>query len=339
MDARIVTLEEQLGSPDLAERQSALYEIADLLARGTLVAAPERGIANMQCRTFFSRDGSGRSPTALAWLARKHGYAALGIVDEVLAGVDEFLNACEVLGVRGSAGIEAPVVLPGPEAQEAIRHLGIGFATGRPPAGAAGLLAPQREPGMGIDEFHRFVAACGALPCAAWPEATGDRASSATDADDVALLEVLAAQGVAAVGIVPDRGTRLAPGPDRDREIRHLYAVVRAAADLDLPVVVGSTVHGPGDPLAEDFSTPVLAPLNRAFMAGAYFIYGHTVMQRALARGYGSQWAQEHLQARGVRNDFYETIGRRVRPGVEGMDRLRRLLDLSTPASMLAQLR
>ncbi len=141
-----------------------------------------------------------------------------------------------------------------------------------------------------------------------------------------------------AASIVPDSVDALPLGPVRDRHIRHLRAMVRAAADLDLPILVGSPSHWPGDPLAPDFRSPLLAPMTRAFMAGAYFIYGHTVMQRSLALGYQSRWAQEHLPSRRRRNDFYETIGRRVRPGAEGMDRLRRLLDLSTPDAILAQL-
>jgi hypothetical protein len=37
----------------------------------------------------------------------------MGIVDfDVLDGVDEFLDACELVGVRGSAGIETRVFLP-----------------------------------------------------------------------------------------------------------------------------------------------------------------------------------------------------------------------------------
>ncbi|MCB0130129.1 MAG: hypothetical protein KDD78_04750, partial [Caldilineaceae bacterium] len=68
---------------------------------------------NMHCHTFYSFNAYGLSPMALAWLARREQYAALGIVDfDVLDGVDEFLDACEQLDVRGSAGIETRVFVP-----------------------------------------------------------------------------------------------------------------------------------------------------------------------------------------------------------------------------------
>ncbi len=84
---------------------------------------------------------------ALAWLARRRGFRLLGIVDfDVLDGVDEFLDACELLGVRGSAGIETRVFVPEFAAREInspgepgiYYHMGIGFATGQ----RAGLPSP-----------------------------------------------------------------------------------------------------------------------------------------------------------------------------------------------------
>ena len=67
----------------------------------------------MHCHTFFSFNAYGHSPTSLAWLAKRRGFKLMGIVDfDVLDGVGEFLDACEVVGVHGSAGIETRVFLP-----------------------------------------------------------------------------------------------------------------------------------------------------------------------------------------------------------------------------------
>jgi hypothetical protein len=366
----------------------------------------------------------------------------------VLDGVDEFLFACEILGVRGSAGIETRVAVPelatqvinSPGEPGVAYHMGIGFATGTPPASVAPILASMRdraaernramlskinahldpvtvdhegdvlpltpagnaterhmlaaiirasqrrfprrdrraafwsdrlgvekeqvlsamaEPvgfadlvrsrlmksgGVGhvpptpdsfpsVEEFHSFVVGCGALPCVAWLDGTSEGEENGAE-----LLETWVGKGAVALNLIPERNWNLPPGPDRSLKIRKLREIVQAAADLDLPLNIGTEMNSPGAPLADDFSAPILAPMTRAFMAGAYFIYGHTVMQRSLALGYQSRWAQEHLPSRRRRNDFYETIGRRVRPGAEGMDRLRRLLDLSTPDAILAQL-
>ena len=55
---------------------------------------PETELINLHCHTFYSYNAYGYSPTALAWLAKRNGYKALGIVDfNVLDGVDEFLTA------------------------------------------------------------------------------------------------------------------------------------------------------------------------------------------------------------------------------------------------------
>ncbi|MFO7635597.1 MAG: hypothetical protein R6W76_23825, partial [Caldilinea sp.] len=102
-------LEQALNRFDLASRRAAL---AELLHQHSDLPAP-RGIANMHCHTFFSFNAYGYSPTGLAWLARQQGIDLMGIVDfDVLDAVTEFLDACELTGVCGSAGIETRVFVP-----------------------------------------------------------------------------------------------------------------------------------------------------------------------------------------------------------------------------------
>lgn len=103
------TLEAQLNDFSPAKRMQALEA---LTASGEPAGAPQEAV-NLHCHTFFSFNAYGYSPTGLAWLARQCGFKALGIVDfDVLDGVEEFLNACELLGVRGSAGMETRVSSP-----------------------------------------------------------------------------------------------------------------------------------------------------------------------------------------------------------------------------------
>jgi hypothetical protein len=96
----------------------------------------------MHCHTFFSFNAYGHSPTSLAWLAKRRGFGLMGIVDfDVLDGVDEFLDACELVGVRGSAGMETRVFLPefatreinSPGEPGVCYHMGIGFTSSRVP--------------------------------------------------------------------------------------------------------------------------------------------------------------------------------------------------------------
>jgi len=90
--------------------------LADLIGAARQAEAPrpaEAAVVNLHCHTFFSFNAYGYSPTGLAWLARQRGFRALGIVDfDVFDGVDEFLEACEAVEVRGSAGLETRTFLP-----------------------------------------------------------------------------------------------------------------------------------------------------------------------------------------------------------------------------------
>ncbi len=91
----------------------ALAELVAAAGRGEVALAAEQDVVNMHCHTFFSFNAYGHSPASLAWLAKKRGFTAIGIVDfDVLDAVDEFLAACDLAGVRGSAGIETRVFIP-----------------------------------------------------------------------------------------------------------------------------------------------------------------------------------------------------------------------------------
>ncbi len=150
MTDQITTLENQLNDFNLTTRTEALHELLHLAEQGHLELLPPREVANMHCHTFFSFSGYGFSPTALAWLARKNGYKLIGMIDfDVFDGVDEFLAACDTVGVRGSTGIETRVYFPqfasretnSPGEPGVTYHIGLGFAAGEPPAAVSPILA------------------------------------------------------------------------------------------------------------------------------------------------------------------------------------------------------
>jgi hypothetical protein len=143
-------LQADLNHFDPAVRASALDELVTLARQGHVAHTPEADVANMHCHTFYSFNAYGHSPTSLAWVGKQHGIKLMGIVDfDVLDGVDEFLDACEVVNLRGSAGIETRVFVPEYASQEinspgepgVCYHMGIGFATGRVPDDVAPILA------------------------------------------------------------------------------------------------------------------------------------------------------------------------------------------------------
>jgi hypothetical protein len=404
---------------------------------------PLHEVANLHCHTFFSFNAYGYSPSGLAWLAKRRGFKLVGMVDfDVLDGVNEFLQACDQVGVRASAGLEMRVYVPefgereinSPGEPGVAYSMGIGFTSSHAPAGAAPVLADMRQRaenrnrtmverinaylgmvcvdyekdvlpltpggnaterhillaytqvvarafadpapfwaeklkmpladvmaqikdpvkfqntvrsklmkrgGVGyaqpgpdtfpsLDEANRMIIACGALPCVAWLDGM-----SAGEAALDELLELMIANGAAALNIVPDRNWNIADAESKRVKLEKLYQVVAAAQKLDLPLNVGTEMNAPGQKLVDDFDVPELDPVRQAFLDGAYFIYGHTVMQRALGLGYQSEWAQANLPSRKARNDFYTRMGRLVPPGADGAARLKSRGAQGLPADYL----
>jgi hypothetical protein len=460
INRHITDLERTLNSFDPAARSAALGELVAWTEAGVVRCEPEQPVVNMHCHTFFSFNAYSHSPTSLAWLAKKSGFRAIGIVDfDVLDGVEEFLGACDVAGVRGSAGVETRVFIPefatreinSPGEPGVYYHMGIGFSSGAAPGAAAAVLAGLRsraarrnrdimsrvnatldpvtidyerdvlpltpadnaterhmlvaymraaeaafpdsrdlgirgtsqdtplvdfwagklgmettevarimadrvafqnllrarlmkKGGVGyvkptpesfptVEEFHRMILACGALPCATWLDGFSQ---GEQDIDE--LLDLLIGQGVVALNIIPDRNWNYTDPELRRRKAQKLHEIVDKAARYALPLNIGTEMNAPGNKLVDDFDAPELVPLRGAFLDGAHFIYGHTVMQRALGLGYGSAWAAAHLPARPDRNAFYTSVGYRVPPGAPGLARLRRLDAALSPGEILAHL-
>ncbi|MFN3332084.1 MAG: hypothetical protein ACK47M_06210 [Caldilinea sp.] len=426
-----VQLEQALNHFDPAVRRSALTS----LLREQIAPAAWRGIANMHCHTFFSFNAYGYSPTGLAWLARQEGIDLMGIVDfDVLDAVSEFLDACELTGVRGSAGIETRVYVPefatreinSPGEPGVLYHMAIGFTQTDAPAAAQAIIDELRmqsatrnraliarvnayldpvtvdysadvlpltpagnaterhivvayiraaertfdnaapfwaerlgltlaacekammdsasfqntvrsklmkrggpgymQPDIGtfphVERLHELAHLCRALPCAAWL----DGASEGEQAMDE-LLTLLVSKGVVALNIIPERNWNFADAAVAAAKQQKLYEVVELAQQFDLPLNIGTEMNSFGQPIVDNFDAPALAPVREAFLDGAYFIYGHTVMERWLGMGYQSAWAADFLPMRAHRNAFYSIIGRRTPPG----EARRRLLDQIHP--------
>ena len=442
-DERISALEMQLNHFDPAVRSKALLELVGLAEQGAIALAPEQDIVNMHCHTFFSFNAYGHSPASLAWLARCRGYRLIGIVDfDVLDGVEEFMQACAVAGVRGTAGVETRVFLPefatreinSPGEPGVYYHMGIGFTSGDCPpevtailsdmrhramrrnrdmagrinahlapvqidydrdvlpltpaanaterhmltaymravAGAAtdevafwagrlglpreqvaatfadapkfqnlvrarlmkrggvGYVPPGPESFPTVDAFHKLIVGCGALPCATWLDGTSAGESAIRE-----LLDLLVGKGAVALNIIPDRNWNIADPETKRVKLDKLYEIVGIADEYALPLNIGTEMNTYGQKLVDDFDAPELAPVRQAFLDGAYFVYGHTVMQRALGLGYQSAWAGQHLRTRRERNAFYRQVGRAVPPGQAGADKLAGLSAALAPAEIL----
>lgn len=437
-------LEARLNDFRLDVRSRALET---LLRRLPEPPVSPKEVANMHCHTFFSFNAYGHSPTSLAWLARQRGFKLMGIVDfDVLDGVDEFLDACDRTGVRGSTGIETRVYLPefaqyemnSPGEPGILYHMGIGFTSGQvgpeaaalirelrsqsaqrnrglvervnsyldpltidyeadvlplTPAGNAterhivvayllksahqypddrararfwasrlqlteeqtlkamedmagfqnlvrsklmkkggvGYVQPSHDSFPPIAKLHAMILACGALPCAAWLDGTTSGEERIEE-----LLELLIEKGAVALNIVPDRNWNIKDPETHQIKVRKLYEVVALARRLDLPLNIGTEMNSFGQKLVDDFDAPELQPVRQDFLDGAYFIYGHTVMQRRTGLGYQSEWAKAHLPTRRARNHFYTRIGRTVPPGPDAERLLAGVTENMTPDQVLA---
>ncbi len=187
--------------------------------------------------------------------------------------------------------------------------------------GGVGYVQPDSDSFPRVEPFHQLITACEALPCAAWLDGTTPGEQAIEE-----LLELLIGQGVVALNIIPDRNWNLADPEIKQVKVQKLYEVVKLAQKLELPLNIGTEMNAYGQKLVDDFDAPELAPVRDAFMDGAYFIYGHTVAQRSLGRGYQSDWAKSHLPSRRERNDFYTRLGRQVEPGVVEPAQVERLM-------------
>ncbi len=199
--------------------------------------------------------------------------------------------------------------------------------------GGVGYVQPGPDAFPPLETFHELITASGALPCAAWLDGLLEGEQRMEE-----LLALLIDQGVVALNIIPDRNWNI-PDPDlRQKKIANLYEVAALAQNLDLPIHVGTEMNRFGQKLVDDFDAPALAPLREAFLDGAYFIYGHVMLERALGLGYQSAWAQEHLPTRRDRNDFYTQAGRLTPPGQPGLTLLRKLDRGVPPSKLLKQI-
>jgi len=199
--------------------------------------------------------------------------------------------------------------------------------------GGVGYIAPTPETFPTVEEVSQLAIACGAIPCATWLDgiSTGEQA-------ETELLELLISKGTAAINIIPDRNWNIADPDLRRTKVQKLYAVVTLAQKLDLPIIVGTEMNSPGQKKVDNFDSPELVPVRQTFLDGADFLYGHTMMQRALELGYQSDWAKTHMPSRRQLNDFYTQVGRVILPGADGIQRLQSISRPSTPDKIIKKL-
>ena len=427
MPATQQVLELQLNDFDPRLRREAIETLWDRARMGEIDLPPMGRAVNLHCHTFFSFNGYGMSPSAVAWKARLNGLAAVGLVDfDVLDGIDEFLSACALLGLRACAGLETRIFVPefgdreinspgepgiayfmgagfvsstlhepgllpslktmaqtrtraivdrvnavlGPVALDyegdvlsltpnenpTERHVCIAYdnkskdrfpdeavraeywsgVLGAPAAslrgmfkdapvfqalirskvmkaGGAGYVKPEGPDFPVLNEVARFSANAGAVPTFAWRDGT----SSGEQRMDE-LIDLMIANGVAAVNIIPDRNWNIADASTREKKVRLLHEFIALAQGRDLPILVGTEVNAHGQRFVDDFSAEEMQPLVQPAFEAAMLFHGHTALESEQGMGYMSDWAKARFASPVEKNTFYRTIGEMAAPGARG---------------------
>jgi hypothetical protein len=154
VDRDLARLEDELDNFDRSRRRQALAALREEVQRGRVALDPSAGKVNLHCHTFFSYNARGYSPSRFAWLARRAGLAAAGIVDfDVLDGCEEFLDAGRLLGLKTCVGMETRVYVPefadcvinSPGEPGISYHMGVGFPTAKLEGEPAEFLARLRK--------------------------------------------------------------------------------------------------------------------------------------------------------------------------------------------------
>ena len=199
--------------------------------------------------------------------------------------------------------------------------------------GGVGYTQPTQNSFPLINEFHQVVIACGALPCVAWLDGTSE-----AEQDIEKLLELLIEKGAAAINIIPDRNWNITDPDQKTKKLDNLYRVVSTAKNMYLPILVGTEMNGYGQKLIDDFNTPELAPVKDAFIDGAYFIYGHTQMEKLWGMGWQSSWANKHFADRKSKNKFFQTAGHHIPPGKPKKDLVEAISNKMRPEAIIKRL-
>ena len=223
---------------------------------------------------------------------------------------------------RVHALLDDPVALKALVRARLMKHGGVGYAP------------PQEGRFPDLNSVVRMTLDCGAVPVGGWLDGTND---GERDPDE--LFAFWRSRGIEAVCIIPDRNWNVADPRERAVKAAHLNAAVQAAARLSMPLIVGTEMNADGQRFVDSFDVPELAPHRRAFLDGAHFAWGHTLLRMTAGAGATGAWAEAHFGGdRARRNEFFRRLGAVVYPGVAVRDRLTAMGAGVEPQAALAAL-
>lgn len=171
--------------------------------------------------------------------------------------------------------------------------------------GGLGYEKPTEKTFPLVDDFVKWVLDCGAVPMIAWLDGT-----TAGESDAAAMVECMAAKGVCAINIIPDRNHNISDAKQRKIKLEKLDEIMKIARGSSMPVNIGTEMNKAGQPFADDLDCEALAPYKDDFISGARVLVGHTLLNRFAGYSYtGPGAAAEFGRDVQSKNRFFESVG------------------------------
>jgi hypothetical protein len=196
--------------------------------------------------------------------------------------------------------------------------------------GGPGYVQPDETTFPLLDDVIGMIRECRAIPMSAWLD--GIRSGESNPLEQ---LECLAAKGVAAVNIIPDRNWNVKDPATAAKLIHEMDRYVAAAKALDLPINVGTELNKPGQRFVDDFAAEPMKPYHADFLQGAQVMVGQTRLLRWADYSYIDEQAAADHPARKDRNAFFAAVGALPGPDANTLAKLTAM----NPANALDYLR
>jgi len=269
-----------------------------------------------------------------------HGLEVTGIADfGTLDGMDEFLAAGDILGIRSVVGLQATVVVPSladkvigiPNEPGKVRFLAFGCV--RMPDGAGEISRKMLQPaasGLDIDEASKLaMEVLGALPAVEWMDGMSEGESDARR-----YLQTMQTHGICAISVLPERNWNFIDPDEKNPKLRKLQELIEATRYFDIPIFIGREISGVGQPIADDLLVRELENYKEDFLHGARVVHGHTILSRYADFGYFSKAAEAYFDTQSKKNLFFSEVGMCL-PPVKQRKRLADLRGRSDPKEIL----
>ncbi len=176
-------------------------------------------------------------------------------------------------------------------------------------AGGVAYVQPTMGDFPAMEDVITAINEMRAIPCLTWLDGTSEGERNA----DI-FISHFVAKGARLANIIPDRNWNIKDEYEKQLKVENLASVIKACKKISIPVIVGTELNKSTQKFVDTFDAPEIAPYRDVFMDGAYFLYGHTVMERFMKCGYESKWCQDQFKSRQEINAFYTAVGKAANP-------------------------